>query len=270
MERNKMEDRFREILEKREIKPSENSWEILSGQLSAEEKKQVHLFWWIGIAATLVGGFFIAGMVFNTPGNVTPEIVVTPVEETHKEELTQPVIENELAVEKSEQDKTIPETKPEVHLETSHPEKVKDLNTNRLAKNDKPESENINNKEFFLSGTGNEKNEAGSIAQTEITQSSILKETELAAEIENVLSRLAEIETGTGTISGSEVDSLLYEAAYQISMKRNFERSNGKIDATALLWDVEMEMEHSFREKIFEVLKDGYLKAKWAVANRNQ
>src|SRR5690606_27555850 len=136
--------------------------------------------------------------------------------------------------------------------------------------NDKPESQNINNKEFFLSGTGNEKKEAGSIARTVITQSSIIKETERTAENENVLSRLAEIEAGAGTISGSEVDSLLYAAASQIRTKRNLVRSNGKIDATALLWDVEMEMEHSFREKIFEVLKDGYLKAKWAVANRNQ
>lgn len=270
MGRNKFEDQIKRKLEEREITPSPGSWEKLSGQLNTDQKKPVHLFWWIGIAATLVGGFFIAGMFYTQPGNVIPGIVVSPVEDILIENQTQPVIDNKLATDEVVPEKTYQTTNPAVQLEKIKPVKVEDLNSNQLAGSDVQESRDINNKESFQPGNKEDGKRAELIAQTETPELNGIKESALAAEIENVLVRLAEIETGKGTISGSEVDSLLYEAASQISMKRNIERSNGKIDATALLWDVEMEMEHSFREKIFEVLKDGYLKAKWAVANRNQ
>lgn len=72
-------------------------------------------------------------------------------------------------------------------------------------------------------------------------------------------------------ISEDEVDALLAQAASEISRgrKSQFYSSNYEISANALLAEVEDEIYQSFKAKVFEVLKEGYLKAKTAVANRN-
>jgi len=44
---------------------------------------------------------------------------------------------------------------------------------------------------------------------------------------------------------------------------------DGVVDASALLLEAEQELDRSFRDQIFDALKSGYLKAKTAVANRN-
>ncbi|NNK21468.1 MAG: hypothetical protein HKP07_09175, partial [Flavobacteriaceae bacterium] len=43
-----------------------------------------------------------------------------------------------------------------------------------------------------------------------------------------------------------------------------------KVDALALLADVEEEVNRSFRDQLFEKLKDGYLKVRTAIAYRNE
>ena len=72
-------------------------------------------------------------------------------------------------------------------------------------------------------------------------------------------------------ISEDEVDVLLAEAASELSRERNLKSytSTNTINANALLAEVEDEIYQSFKAKVFEVLKEGYLKAKTAVANRN-
>jgi len=46
-------------------------------------------------------------------------------------------------------------------------------------------------------------------------------------------------------------------------------QDNGKVDAMALLIEVEDEIDQSFRDRIFKKLKDGLFKARTAIANRN-
>ena len=58
-------------------------------------------------------------------------------------------------------------------------------------------------------------------------------------------------------------------AAARISMEKPVYITGETVDADSLLWDVEMEMDQSFREKVFDIMKEGYLKARTAVANRN-
>ncbi|HZH70739.1 MAG TPA: hypothetical protein VFD80_09830, partial [Flavobacteriaceae bacterium] len=67
----------------------------------------------------------------------------------------------------------------------------------------------------------------------------------------------------------AEVDQLLQQAAEKITREKQFVTPAGSVSAMALLEDVELELERSFRDKVFEILKAGYLKSKDAVATRN-
>ena len=62
---------------------------------------------------------------------------------------------------------------------------------------------------------------------------------------------------------------LLAKAQREIELQRILNNSNYKIDAAALLSDVESELERSFRDKVFDALGEGYQKIRTAVAERN-
>ena len=95
----------------------------------------------------------------------------------------------------------------------------------------------------------------------------VSKEKLIQSKLEEIIAAAAK----NDEISEDEVDILLAEAASEISRERNLNiyASGNEINANALLAEVEDEIYQSFRAKVFEVLKEGYLKAKTAVANRN-
>jgi hypothetical protein len=71
-------------------------------------------------------------------------------------------------------------------------------------------------------------------------------------------------------VTDAEVNKLLADAASKISEEHyKTDYAVGKVNPQDLLLDVEFELDNSFRDKIFEMLKEGYSKAKNAVANRN-
>ena len=76
----KFEDDFREKLEKRHIAPSGKAWEKLSERLDAEEGSSRKLnFWWIGMAASIIGIAFFAFQYFSSDSknmNRVPEVIV--------------------------------------------------------------------------------------------------------------------------------------------------------------------------------------------------
>jgi len=69
-------------------------------------------------------------------------------------------------------------------------------------------------------------------------------------------------------VSDAEVDSLLRLAQKEI-LKEKIYRNNGSVDAMALLTEAEDELDQSFRDRIFLKLKDGFFKARTAIASRN-
>ena len=77
----KMEENFKERLDKRRITPSESAWEKLSLKLDENDKSgNKKYFWWIGIAASIIGVLLISNIVFNTNQNdkTLPVIVDSP------------------------------------------------------------------------------------------------------------------------------------------------------------------------------------------------
>jgi len=244
MGRHKFEDQIKEKLASREITPTEGSWNKLRERLDAEEKQPKPIFWWIGIAATLVGGLLIAGMVFFNGKGTTPEIVDTPRYEI--------VPESNIAEEFIKDGITSEETSPSPNNSEKPSEETKRSNIMPIP----------------------EKREIPSIAQS-ITENLQEKEDATSPGPDKLISQKIEQLIAETTLSGNEdfqpdeIDALLQKAAEEIRFEKQNARISSNVDHQDLLYDVEMELEQSFREKVFDVLKEGYLKAKTAVANRN-
>lgn len=66
MEPNKLETDFQNKLNQREIIPSANSWNKLDSMLAiAEEKKSEHSYYWMYIAAGIIGFIFVGTLFFS-------------------------------------------------------------------------------------------------------------------------------------------------------------------------------------------------------------
>ena len=65
MEPNKLENNFREQLNRREIQPSEMAWDRLDAMLSVAENKKPKKRTWLYIAASFLGFMLIGSLFFN-------------------------------------------------------------------------------------------------------------------------------------------------------------------------------------------------------------
>ena len=245
MGRNKFEDQIKRKIGDREIIPSAGSWEKLSGQLNSEESKKGFSLWWVGVAVTILGAIFIAGFVYNSDPQIdSPGIVETPVQEIQKniENITEkePVNKkNAIASQiEKEENKILPEKQ----------------NTQIIKKKDQ---ENI------IAGL----NEQESPGKIEVFDGN--ENLKISQKLEELIAEAFLKDQIEGEQDMNEIDALLYKAASEISLERMNTSTSGTVDAGDLLFAVEMELEESFREKVFDILKEGYLKARTAVANRN-
>jgi len=254
MELNKFEENTREILGKREIKPSAQSWEKLEAKLDAEAHKTSPTPWKYIAAAVAV--LIIAGtFMWNNDFSESPQVVEEPVNEIIKK----PEVKQDFTPE----DKTlIAAEEIEKEKEISAEKKIK----NKVASKSKP------------AVLAEKTSEAPVLEEVRIEEAVVLETISLDPPIleeKLIQSKLEEIIASTANddeISEDEVNALLAQAASEISRDRDrsqFYNSNTEISANALLAEVEDEIYQSFKAKVFEVLKEGYLKAKTAVANRN-
>ncbi len=248
----KFERKFSEKLKERVIAPKPGSWEELSARLDSEEKRKNPIFWWIGIAATIIGGILIFGSFFNEPVPNNPEVVNVPVEIPEQKENR--IQKN--ASEKAKPHEIAFEENKEI-IETPASKKT-------LKASEEQKASQRENKSAVVSVNKNIRVQ-DPILEPEIIVAGVpeILQTNQDA-IEEVLLR-----EHSGNVKDAEVDALLAEAGSQLNKNREQKAFSVKITANDLLWDLEMEMEASFREKVFEVVKDGYLKARTAVVNRN-
>ncbi|MCB0373082.1 MAG: hypothetical protein KDD31_08750, partial [Muricauda sp.] len=91
----------------------------------------------------------------------------------------------------------------------------------------------------------------------------------ISQKVEEVVAQVQLLENQhNGEVTDAEVDSLLRRAQRQILTDKLF-TNTGSVDAMSLLAEVEDELDETFRDQIFDALKDGYLKLRTAVADRN-
>lgn len=254
MGRHNIDTDFGEKLKDREIAPKAASWEKLNSRLENDTKRSGSHKWILGIAASLVAGILILGQVYRTNGvQETPSVVETPVEIQKENNISRDQQDSQLAIEEIQN--------PDAEEEIQNPVAQEDLQHKKPIKNT-PAPQKV-----FIAQTVNEAETNQETVVAEITQEE--KKEIMPAGLEDAIAAVSSNLAKNDDLAEAEVDSLLMLAASQISRERTSYLAGENIDAESLLWDVEMEMDQSFREKVFEVMKEGYLKARTAVANRN-
>lgn len=251
----KFEDDFKDKLDKRTIAPSKDAWDKLSNRLDAEENTSSNKgFWWLGIAASVVGVLLVVSQFFsndieaNSPEIVdTQETVENPGEKSTSQEVN--IIESETAV----------------ALETTNKEtSTKEIDGNVVI--DKSKSEAINETlQVTTQETVIKTREDKDVAQSKHVEIASI-ETEKAQEVADAIYALSETESG---VSNASIDSLLRAAQKDILLSRMKNEDKALVDAALLLQEVEFELDQSFRDKVFKALKDSYGSVKTAIAQRN-
>ncbi|MFT7628534.1 MAG: hypothetical protein ACI9OS_002195, partial [Ulvibacter sp.] len=109
-------------------------------------------------------------------------------------------------------------------------------------------------------------NQAGKISQIpeEIIRNDALL---INKRIDELVAQRGQLQDNSTTVSLEEVNALLTNAERKIQAEKILDSK--KVDPVALLGDVEIEMENTFREKVFTALGDGYNIIKTAVVDRN-
>ncbi len=252
METDKFEQHIKSKLQEREIEPSANAWERISGELKApasEPKKSNYV--WMSIAASVVVLIAISMFYFISAdeeiGNDT--IVV--------EENTNPINEK-------------------LELEDLNLSEVETIETTDLAK-DKLEDEFQQENLGLVVVESKSKNKIkGQLSDSVLDPKTSVDDTALMAKVEETLinAKVAEvlakvtIMEQSSAVTDEEVDSLLQQAQHDI-LKQKLFRTDASVDAMALLTEVEDELDQSFRDQIFNSLKAGFIKVRTAVADRN-
>ncbi|HET8753535.1 MAG TPA: hypothetical protein VFM59_04170, partial [Salinimicrobium sp.] len=214
-----------------------------------EKNKSRKYPFWMGIAATIVGGILILSLVFNQKEMIEPvKVVETPSEKLSEEKII-PRITEEVKI-ASEEPKNIEKVENPAKNEKNNSiseavfeEKIE------VAENDKIETllEEENNEQFSTFSTSEEKL--------------------MQQKVQEILAEVSSKENQNKTVSESEINDLLAKAALELSLEKNSSFAES-YDADDLLYEVEMELEQSFRGKIFDALKEGFEKTRTAVANR--
>lgn len=233
METNSFNNQIKNQLEQRTMEPSAKSWEQLRSKLDKKDKKNIPVYyWWIGVAASFVGGILLVSLIFNkSPDN--SQIQVT-------ENNTEIILDTE--------EKLL--GKPLQMIESITNQDIKAEEKIKPKKVDQPVSENT--PEMVVEPSGAKK---------------VLEEKLQPFEIDGAIAETAE-KIKITNVKEAEVDSLLKKALAEISERRS--QNTEVISANQLLEEVEFEVERSFRERVFELLKDGFNISKDALANRNQ
>ncbi|MEM7380079.1 MAG: hypothetical protein AAF361_02640 [Bacteroidota bacterium] len=252
MELNELERLARQKFGSREIKPSERAWNEIAGRIDQQKKPGSRFRLWYAAAAILIGLVIGSMVLLNNPETVTateeivdsPANIDVPAESQTPQELP-PKIE-----------KASPVILAETEKQTEEPQVLsQDLKAN--------------------DDISDEKQQIASVAEAETPvelRSDIPlqpeEESVIASKVAEVVSQVALLEQSDGSVSDAEVDSLLRKAQTELLKERIFRKDNS-VDAMALLNEVETELDQTFRDRIFERLKTGFIKVRTAVADRN-
>lgn len=245
MKANKFDNSIKEVLESRTLQPSTDAWTKLSGRLETENKKQNYkVFWWLGVAASLVGLLFVAFQFVNT-NEEKPIIVDAPTNIKQ----TIPVVVTQIEKQKEF-------LKEEKSFETIQNRSLKDDSIVIISENSAAiTSKYVDEKESN---------------QTTISANSIEEKLTLEEQkIQDVVAKVHELKAQHKEVSDDVIDALLREAQKEIRLKQLYNATTGIVDANILLQEVEADLDQSFRSKVFEALKASYNSVKTAVAQRN-
>lgn len=247
------ENNIKDKLDERMLKPSTDAWGKLSDRLDNQDKNNNKKpYWWLGLAASIVGVLFIVSQFLNneTKVNYAPKIADMPEVIQHSET-------NSIVVENDKVLNNIEGVQVKTEIETTKKVEAKKLVDTK--------------KEQELVATVNErtivsKEKTNSIATSELPKKDVTFEEQ---KIQDVIAQVQYMKDKNKVITDADIEVLLEEAQKEIKRNRLYNETTGVVDANALLQDVEAELNQSFRSKVFEALKSSYNSVKTAVAQRN-
>lgn len=250
------EKNIREKLRDRKITPAADSWDRIASKLGPEPKRKQAVIkpWMYAVAAAVV--LFLALRTVLFQGEELPqtqEVVISPdtekQPEDNRKEITASATENESESESSE---------------SSEEPKTRVLVTPEVEKK---------REEIIYGGIEPETTKEEGLALESgihrIEADSILMNQRIDREIDSLLTRLAVLESDGEQISDATIDSLLREAELSLANTPKINNS-GTVDASALLSEVEVDLDRTFREEIFNQLKSRFTRVRLAKAQRNQ
>lgn len=253
----KIEEQLKEKLEKRTIQPSTEAWSKLTDRLDQQNKKQNHKsFWWLGIAASIVGIILVTTFVFENSESKISEPIIVDINNNEKPK-TNAVVSEDIETQNQE---PVNDSKSEIKLTNEEQVVSQKAKSSELIS---PKKE-MNIKEVVVS------NDIKVQEQPQIATETLLNTLDFEqAKFNDVVAEINRINTENQGISEAEIDSLLKQAEREILTNRIYNEKTKTVDASALLQDVEADLEQSFRSRVFEALKSGYVTVKTAVAERN-
>lgn len=248
----KYEDQLKEKLEIRRLQPSENAWEKLSNRLDKEDKKHQKPYWWLGLAASIVGVIFIGSQFFNNHTIVEEPIKVVTIPEVNvkKHEATITITTEDL---KPIEELTFTIDKIKII------EKYEDENLIKSTINDAYKVATNPKKE-------NDSNRIGIAQEIKFLKNTLTFEEQ---KIQEVVAQVTILKNQNNDVTDDEINVLLNQAQKEIKLNRLLNETTGVVDANVLLQDVEAELDQSFRSKVFDAIKSSYNSVKTAVAQRN-
>lgn len=238
---DKLERHIKEKLQQRSITPSPGSWERVVGQLSDSPPKRGRYLWAYALAACFIGALPL--VLTTLDREPIPDGEIQLVEGEHETRVGTETFQG--------QGKTLKDRESTREILPTIPdsqEVVSDSGASGLDSN-LPQGASL---ALDLEGQGEPEGDSDAL---------------ILRKVEEVVAQLEHLER-VQAVSDREVDSLLRAAQQQILRERVFQKDGG-VDALALLAEVEEELDASFRERVFEALKTGYLKMRSAVAQRN-
>lgn len=256
----KFEEHLRDKLEKRTIQPTAEGWEALEDRLDNRDKKRnTKTFWWLGIAASIVGIVLVTVLFFNRsePKTTLPVIVNTPVNEKTPNNVASAKEVESLPKE------TTDDMKPEAKSSVTENQKAKVPKDSKLIL---PRKATPLKKAVVSNGEEIKKqnDQVEKVMKTPVNNADFEE-----AKLNDVVAEINRINMENQGVSEAEIDSLLKQAEREILNNRIYNEKTRTVDADALLQDVEVELEQSFRTRVFEALKKSYVTVKTAVAERN-
>ena len=239
------EKHIREQLEKRKVEPSADAWERISDGLEVKQSRKKPFFFRYAVAALLAGVLLTSLWIFS--------------DSEKQANSQQTVVDN-------------PSTEP-VQEENVHMQATSPISDEAVA----VEEQNLTEENVIVLQADEQEPLKESLNQASISSPSVPREVAIEDHAEmlieekvfEVLAQVEILEENAVAVTDAEVDSLLRSAQRELLANREFNEQN-KVDAADLLAGVEDELNKSFRDQVFEKLKQGFVKVRTAVADRNK
>ncbi len=269
----KLEDNIREKLEAREMKPSADAWKKLETKLDAAHPKKKTMVWYY-VAASFVGFLIVASVFFSRNNSeVNNQIVNENIEKNDAEKHSEIIPNNSKDEKIASEEKNLEKVETNVSKKETEKKQPKSIQLKSL-----PQKKSAIDKKI-------EKTEAIAKILEEEVRTPIKKESYITPDsssealakgeddkffnnkVDEVVASVKKLQDKNTDVTATDVETLLNNARREIQTQRIL--NNHKVDAMALLQDVEWELDKSFRDKVFDALGEGFQKVRTAVSERN-